>query len=333
MSNQTNPRAIGIFVSVAIALLAVFVVYFGSVTFSQASTRYILFFDQSVNGLSIGSEVKFRGVPIGSVDKILLRVKGQSKWSNSIPVIIKIDHGKLQRELYDDVPDDVPRTTEQMLARGMVAKLSLESFITGLLFVEFSVEPEGGYQSPDEIRTVGGLTEIPTLGTSLDEITADMAHVIAQVAAINLGELINNLDALFISTNMLIKGIDSYAITDAVVGAAAEVKELVSSAEIEATLVSVQEALKAFESTTDSFNLDTGPVGQMVEAWRKDFSTTLNGLDELVANANGMVAPDSNLRFEFEQSLRDLSQAAKSLKRLADYLETNPNAVITGRPE
>lgn len=333
MKTQPSPRAIGIFVVAAITLLVVFILYFGSITFDHSATRYILFFDQSVNGLQVGSAVKFRGVPVGSVEKIRLRAKGQPIRSNSIPVIIKIDHGRLERELFDDVPEDVPRTTEEMLARGMVAKLSLESFITGLLFVEFSVEPEGGYASANEIRTVGGLIEIPTLGTSLDEITADTARVIAQVAAIDLVELINNVDTLFISTTKLIEGIDSYAITEAFVGAAGGVEALVSSGEILEAVATIEDTLRVFESTAASFNLETGPIADMVEAWRKDFSTTLKGVDQLVSSANTMVGPDATLRYELEQSLRDLSEAAKSMKRLADYIESNPNSVLTGRPD
>ena len=45
-----------------------------------------------------------------------------------------------------------------------------------------------------------------------------------------------------------------------------------------------------------------------------------------------MVHPESDLRFQFSDTLRDVSLMSKSLKRLADLLERNPQAFLIGKP-
>ena len=45
-----------------------------------------------------------------------------------------------------------------------------------------------------------------------------------------------------------------------------------------------------------------------------------------------MIQPESELRFQFADTLRDVSLMSKSLKRLADLLERNPQAFLIGKP-
>ena len=93
--NNPNPKIIGAFVSLMLGLIVAMVMYFGTANFLNRSTHFILFFDQSVNGLQIGSAVKFRGVPVGEVKRIMIRAEGQREDSTAIPVIIEINPNHL----------------------------------------------------------------------------------------------------------------------------------------------------------------------------------------------------------------------------------------------
>ena len=69
MSAKANPVTIGLFVSLAFLLAVLCVVYLGAASAFRDNTTFILYFEDSVNGLSEGSPVKFKGVPIGKVSK------------------------------------------------------------------------------------------------------------------------------------------------------------------------------------------------------------------------------------------------------------------------
>ena len=69
-------------------------------------------------------------------------------------------------------------------------------------------------------------------------------------------------------------------------------------------------------------NIDTLKFCDQISQTFRDLSKTLNL----------MVQPDSELRFQFSDTLRDVSLTSKSLKRLAELLERNPQAFLIGKP-
>ncbi len=69
--NDTNRWKLGLFVSLGIALLVGSLMWLGISQLQRRTTPVYFYFDETVNGLEIGSPVKFRGVTIGGVDEIL----------------------------------------------------------------------------------------------------------------------------------------------------------------------------------------------------------------------------------------------------------------------
>ena len=72
MIRKVNKTVIGIFVVGALVLLMIAIVVFGSGELFKRTNKFILYFDGSVKGLSIGAPVTFRGVNIGTVKDISL---------------------------------------------------------------------------------------------------------------------------------------------------------------------------------------------------------------------------------------------------------------------
>ncbi len=63
---------------------------------------------------------------------------------------------------------------------------------------------------------------------------------------------------------------------------------------------------------------------------------TLDTADQTMSSAHQVLSimePGSTTHYELEQLLRELTQAASSVKQLSDYLEQNPNALISGKKE
>ena len=316
----------------AIVLLIGMVMYLGSSSLWSQNTRFILFFDQSVNGLNEGSMVKFRGVPVGSVERIMIRVDGQDPDSTAIPVIIKIDRSRLANHLgvVNDVLD--PSFIRDSINRGLVAELSLESFITGQLFVELSFDRQ---RSPDMATHIGDESEwtaIPTLSSSLDQITDDTADIIADLSEVDLDRLSDNINRVLENTAKVLEGIDSEGISRSITAAADSVSGFIESGELAKTLQSVQATLEQISSTAASLDLERGPLAGKLESWTVSLTTSLAELQQLSARTSQLMAPDGSLRYELETMLRELSRASRSIRMLADYLEENPNSILTGRP-
>jgi paraquat-inducible protein B len=333
--NQTNPspKLIGAFITAAMILIVGMVMYFGTASYLNRVTHCILFFDQSINGLNVGSMVKFRGVPIGQVRRIMIRADEQSEESTAIPVIIEINRSRLENDL--GVPSEVfdQEWMEDSIGRGLVAQLNLESFITGQLFVEISFEPEKMNETRMHLDTANGMVEIPTLNSSLDQITTDVAQIIADLGELDLQELSGNVNRVLVNAADTLEGIDSAGISRSVIGAADEAARFMDSKAFESALAAVREASEEVRDTAESFNLSEGPLAATIETWTAQITETLDSLDSLTKDASALLKPGSDARYELENMLREVSRTARSIRLLSEYLERNPNALLTGRSE
>ena len=70
---------------IALFLLAASLVVFGSGKFFQKTDKYVLYFDESLKGLSVGAPVLFKGIQVGSVTgtPIIVVRHGQDKVSHT----------------------------------------------------------------------------------------------------------------------------------------------------------------------------------------------------------------------------------------------------------
>jgi len=316
-----------------LGLIVAMVMYFGSASFLNRSTHFILFFDQSVNGLNVGSAVKFRGVPVGEVKRIMIRAEGQRVDSTAIPVVIEINRSRMEKDLGVSSSAFNPDSIQDSLDRGLVAQLNLESFITGQLFVEFSFEPEKAATTVTHLEIDNGISEVPTLNSSLDQITADLAQIISNFGALDLDELNANINGLLVSATAMLNGIDSGGISRSITVAADQITGFVSSEEFEQSVLTMRGAFEEVRDTAKSFNLSDGPLAHTIETWTVQITETLDSLDALTADASTLLKPGSDLRYEFENMLRQLGRAASAVRLLSEYLERNPNALLTGRSE
>src|SRR5579872_3487584 len=146
MGKRFSPTLVGGFVLSSIALAVIGLVVLGSGRFFTGKTNYVLYFDRDVNGLRVGAPVKFRGVDIGTVDAILLSLRGLDTQSKNavpnvkIPVVIDIDSKKIEsRGAEDDLSD--PDVMRHAIALGLRGTLNMQSFVTGVLYIDLDMHP------------------------------------------------------------------------------------------------------------------------------------------------------------------------------------------------
>ncbi len=134
---KANKTTIGIFVVGAVVLFVAAILVFGSGQLFKQSDKYVVFFDGSIKGLSVGAPVVFRGVRIGSVKDIYLLYDPNSK-DVLISVIIDVELSRVQGA--PEVIGYPPYGT--FIKRGLRAKLEVQNFITGQLMLAFDFYPD-----------------------------------------------------------------------------------------------------------------------------------------------------------------------------------------------
>ncbi|MGB0415492.1 MAG: MlaD family protein [Coraliomargarita sp.] len=333
MNHKPSAAVIGGFVTVGVALLIALTMYFGASSFSKNTTKYILFFDQTVNGLEVGAPVKYRGVPIGFVDQILMQAVGQRPNSAAIPVIIAVDSDLTEARIMEGATYE-ETTIHELIEMGFVAKLSLQSMITGQLFVELNYDTSGrhrDYVSCLVAADASDFVEIPTVNSSLDEIATDMAEVVSKIAEWDFEQFDDNVNSLLVNVNEAVVNYNEADVSQALAQLAADASTFIQSGEMEKTMSELRKMIRDTSEVVQTYDLTEGPLGEELVHVNERFDQTMNRVDAILDNASVYLEPDSNLIYGLETSLRELSRTAQSLRILVEYLERNPNALLAGR--
>src|SRR5262245_30410771 len=100
MSKKANPTTIGLFIVIALTLGVCGLLLFSSSRLFSQRVEIILYFNESLNGLNEGAPVKYRGVTIGSVKRVMIRFN-QAANDYAMPVIVEIQKDLLDERLGD----------------------------------------------------------------------------------------------------------------------------------------------------------------------------------------------------------------------------------------
>ena len=260
--------------------------------------RWILYFTGSVRGLSPGAPVEFKGIKVGSVVDVRLEAYRKGG-AYRIPVLIDLEpermtvigEGSIDRMIDREMHIAAIRS---WVSAGLRARLKLGSLITGQLLVDLDLHPD----EEAIMRGDGTFPEIPTIPSSIEEITRSLTAILDKVQALPLAELTRSL-------------------TNTVKSA----ERLMSSGEI-------QNAIKSIDQTAATLNRVLQNVDQNIAPETRSVLVEANKTLKTVREA---ISPDSPLRYDLETTLQELAAAARSIRLLAEYLESNPNALIYGK--
>lgn len=333
MAKKVSTTVIGGFVVSAIALMVTAVIIFGSGSFWTRTKPFVLYFEESVKGLSVGSPVMFRGVQIGSVKSIILQAEHETH-SVHIPVTIDINENKFQ--LPKGEKHNLNKHIKRLIELGLRAQLDLQSIVTNQCLIQLDFLPD----TPAHLSGLDhGYPEIPTIRSTIDELTSTFKNLPIKKIAHNLYEISERINKLLHNEK-----IDH--ILDSIDSAATGAASLVADAD---TLVrkvddKVEEALKLLKETMDSFtrtadsadrvlteaNQEIQPISDGLIKALDAVKKTLDQADTTLVTVDDFIA-HSNTRAKLNRSLDEITSATRSLGELADYLERHPEALLKGK--
>jgi paraquat-inducible protein B len=218
--------------------------------------KFLLYFDGSVRGLTADAPVEFRGITLGRVVSVDLKFDRESE-EFVIPVVIELEPERFGGGTAGYAPEKRRQILQGFLDKGLRAQLKTGNLLTGKLYVDLDFFPDA---EQAELRQEGGYIVLPTVPTSVEEITRSVNTVLDKLKEFPFDRI----------------------------GA---------------------------DMTKALANLDK----------------TIVQADETLKSVDGMIAKDSPMSQELQTTLRELSEAARSLRVLADYLERHPEALLRGK--
>jgi paraquat-inducible protein B len=164
--------------------------------------RWLLHFDGSVRGLSVGAPVEFRGVKVGEVVDLKL-LADYDKMEIRVPVIIEIEPDRLVT-VGKQKRDDRQRS-EILVEKGFRAQLKKGSLLTGQLYVDLEFHPNA---PPAKIIYGGKYPQFPTIPEPLEQITESIVSVVDKLDKFPIEQIGQDLQETMAHLNEAVKSFE-----------------------------------------------------------------------------------------------------------------------------
>ena len=322
MSKKVNTTSIGLFIVAGVALGVAGLLLFSSSKLFSRTQDQIVYFDKSLSGLNEGAPVKFRGVTIGSVKRVMIRFN-QASNDYSLPVIIELEEELLRARRGDDSALEFTQATvERDVRKGLRATLETESLVTGVLFVELDFQANAPPPVFHQLRKV--YVEVPSEPTEVQELMKNLA-------SLDIKSIENNLNALLINLNTSVSSLKLDQLHTEITKVLRSVDGVLSSPEIKGDLVALRATLDQYRVLAQKLNNRVDPLADGVTNTLAEADRALTQVRGAAENVRLQLAPDAPLPSNLDQALQQLSEAVRSLSTLLDLLQQHPNALISGR--
>ncbi len=189
MINRKAKFFVGLFIASGISLAVIAIIVLGMNRFLEKGQFYAVYFNESVQGLIIDSPVKYRGVPIGHIERIALAPD-----SKLIEVILKIE-------------------ADITLAENMIAQQKAVG-ITGSKFIELDLMDDSMEASFLELKFP---TEYPVLASSPSNISGLFSSLDEIVKKLHSFDVVGISDSLKATLNLMdqsLKDFDAKGLSD-----------------------------------------------------------------------------------------------------------------------
>jgi paraquat-inducible protein B len=205
--------------------------------------RYLLYFDGSVRGLSKGAPVEFKGIQLGKVIDIDIEFDAETE-AFKIPVLVETEPERLAPLSLLQSEEESLAQMERMVGRGLRAQLKTGNLLTGQLYVDLDFYPDA---EPASVEKSGRYPVMPTIPTSIEEITKSVITVLEKLEKFPLGAIgkdltrtLGTLDKTIVEAEATLGTIKHMFAADAPL-----------SQEMQRTLVELAEAARTLRVLTD----------------------------------------------------------------------------------
>ena len=319
MSARTNYFKLGLFIISATSLILMALIFFGLGALHKDKIMLETYFDESVQGLDVGSPLKFKGVKIGSVQSIRF-VFNKYNDIKDVPfryvlVEMALDPESALAIKSKDLKEAITREVENGL-RVRIAPQGLTG--TGYLEMDY-VNPRTNKPLPiDWTPEYFYVPSSPSTIARLEETFENFSKLLRKIEESGVDVAVQNINSLLLVIRQQVNDANVPGLSknvDALVGDLRKTNEnlnaIMGSKE-------AREALKNLGATLANMKTSTENLPQAIADLRK-----------LLREVNALVATQ---RDEVQGLLQQGKQAFENLNDLTGEAKRNPSRLLFGAP-
>jgi paraquat-inducible protein B len=297
---------VGAFVFGGIAMIVIAVLVFGGGRFFERPIVAETVFDESVQGVEVGSPVKLRGVKIGTVSYIGLVADNYSLEGspNAIEegnrVLVRMDisrRGEVERSYAEQVEN-----VKELAAKGLRLRITPLG-VTGTSFIQADyLDP--AKNPPMAISFQPEHIYIPSAPSTIAQLTSGAERLVSRIDKLDVESLLTNFDTLLVTLNTAI-----------------------GKADVEGARKSVGELLAELKGT--SADLRTSLNQADVDGLSRDARKSLDQLSATLLKLQRVVDSSDD---DLAMLLDNMRVASENLREASETVRAYPSYLFFGSP-
>jgi ABC-type transporter Mla subunit MlaD len=308
MSEKASQFRIGVFVTIGVAIVLAGLFLFGIRSAFQPTYMFETYSTGNVEGLSVGSVVKLRGVPVGKVTEIGF---SWNMYGVGDPRVVVI-RGQVQQKIApEQVRGNFDAEAQKFVARGLRAVVQTEG-ITGSSIVALqSMDPK--LYPPLKVSWKPKYAYIPSAPSELGRLLASVDRTLANLEKFDVSGLSTKLDHVLDTADAALKNLNQL-----------DVKGI--SVNANKTLLDANGAVLEIKGLAEDARAEL--KGMKLDAVGADAARLLNDLDArlatLIDKLSGIDVRSLN------DTLAGTRDAARSLNEALEQLKRYPSGFLFG---
>tara|TARA_R110000868_G_scaffold4155_18_gene25411 strand:+ start:4421 stop:5374 length:954 start_codon:yes stop_codon:yes gene_type:complete len=308
METRASYVVVGTFVLALTAAAFGVVIFLTRTTFEDAPKTYMSYFTGSVTGLQIGSPVRYRGVPVGTVNDI------------------RIDPRDVERVR---VVMEIVRATP--IKTDTVATLGLQG-LTGVAYIELT----GGTRESAPLEPVGKekVAVIKSRASGIEQVLTKAPELLERAVAITerLALILDDRNLKSISDTLT----NMSSLTGTLAGRTGEINQVL--ADSQKTFAALRAAAENIAALTGGLNEKIVPIADSAADVMVDVRKAIDGFGKVAVQLEGIVKENrvplrdfsSGGLYELSQFIAEARVLISSLTRLSSQIERDPARFFFG---
>ena len=204
MSTKTNNFKLGIFIIITVVILLIGIFFLGARDMFRQEWEFETYFDQSVQGLEVGSPVKMKGVTMGSVKKIRFVYEEYDTELSYVYVLFNCDPQTIGARKTDQTPEQLRDTIKKLTAHGMRLTLDVQG-ITGTAILDAQFYEPGKYEAL-KIDWDPKYPYVPSISGTLARMGETLEKTLDNLSRIDFAAMGEKVDHSLASVTEMIDG-------------------------------------------------------------------------------------------------------------------------------
>lgn len=342
MATKANYFKLGLFILAAIAIVVAMVLALGAGRLFQRTVTLETYIDDSIQGLDIGSKVRYRGVLLGEVKRLgftaeryeLDKPLGQRKPYVLVEAILNL-------ERLGPLGDVDVELMHQYIDQGLRIRVAPQG-ITGINYLELDfVDPLFNPPLPIDWQPLNPY--IPSARAKLVQFTNQIDSVLRSLDEADIKKLAGDIDKLVRTATRKLDelpieklGAEASTLLAELRGTNRKLAELVGGEETRSAIAELRAAAVRLRQVLANPELDTLPDNVALAASRVRAVADSERLHRAIANLDSILARlDQALagsEHDIAATLNNLRQTTENLRELTEAARRYPAGTLFGEP-